>query len=479
MLKNFHDLFTELNSSEVSFCNWKGHSTVGSHLNGGGDLDLFVSLRHKTKFEKIIEDKGFKRVISYQANHDFIEHFYGLDKITNKFVHVHVYFKIVTGEHISKNYILPLEHFILTDLDNSSLLPKPSVIAQHVIFLIRYYLKIGSFYGFLQYQREFKKYSDEWNYINDNCDYKIVEELDLSIECLNEMTGVYKAPNFLRKLFLSRNLKRKLRNYKVRSHFLYQVYVFNNFVRRLLNKWFFKKKKLFIPGIVVAVCGLDGCGKSSLVSALNDNFEEHFSVKTLHVGRPKSNILTFSFNIFIYFYSLLKRKKSLNGETNVFEAPKKISIIYAIRSVLLAYDRKIVTTNAHKLSKKGYLVICDRYPGLVVGKMDSPRISLDSNRSLVYQLCYLIEQKLYKSIKQANLIFHLQVPLEIAIFRNNKRKKNGKETENELRDRFLINSDAVFLGDNYHFFNASKPFKAVLIEATDAIWHSKAWDDTQ
>ena len=145
----------------------------------------------------------------------------------------------------------------------------------------------------------------------------------------------------------------------------------------------------------------------------------------------------------------------------------------------MAYDRKIVTTNAHKLSKKGYLVICDRYPGLVVGKMDSPRISLDSNRSLVYQLCYLIEQKLYKSIKQANLIFHLQVPLEIAIFRNNKRKKNGKETENELRDRFLINSDAVFLGDNYHFFNASKPFKAVLIEATDAIWHSKAWDDTQ
>ena len=48
--------------------------------------------------------------------------------------------------------------------------------------------------------------------------------------------------------------------------------------------------------------------------------------------------------------------------------------MYVIRSVMLAYDRKVETIRAHKYSKNGYIVICDRYPGLAEGKMDSPRI---------------------------------------------------------------------------------------------------------
>lgn len=479
MLKIFDNLFHKLNGAGVLFCNWKGHNTLQNHLNGEGDLDLFVPLRFKVEFEKIIESESFKRVISYQADHDFIEHYFGLDKATNKFVHIHVYFKIVTGEHISKNYILPLEQFILKNLDTSSILPKTNVGAQQVIFLIRYFLKIGSFYGLLQYRRELKKYSEEWDLIDDNYDLEGVLELNLSRRDLYIMRKVYKSSSFFKKFFLSQRLKGRLKNHKVRPHFLYQVFVLNNFFKRLINKFFIKKKKLFIPGVVIGICGLDGSGKSSLVSALNDDFSKYFSVKTLHIGRPPSTILTFLFNILISIYGFSKRKKLAFKETNLSEVTNEVSIVHAIRSVILAYDRKVATIKAEKFSKNGYLVICDRYVGLAEGKMDSPRVPFNQNRSWLYQFCHRAEQKIYKSIKPADLIYHLSVTVEIAIERNNKREKIGKETEYELRERFMINSDAVFLADTYHFIDASVSFNKVLTTVTTAIWHSKEWIDSR
>ena len=475
MLEIFDNLFKALHAADVTFCNWKGHHALENHLDGDGDLDLFVPLRCKVEFEKIAESEDFRRVISYQADHDFIEHYYGLDKATFKFAHIHVYFKIVTGEHVSKNYILPLEKYILNNLDTSSILPTISVGGQHNIFLIRYFLKVGSLYGLLQYWREIGKYLNEWSSYNHNHEYESVLDLDLSSEELHEMSNVYESSSFFKKLLLSLRLKRRLRRFRRRSYFQQQIYIVKNFISRLINRFFLKKQKLLTPGLVVAICGLDGSGKSSLVFALNENYSRHFCVKVLHVGRPTSNILTFFFNPLIAIYSFLKRIKAVSKKNYLVKSANNISIIYAIRSVLLAYDRKVETIKAHKCSKNGYLVICDRYPGLGDGKMDSPRIPLNESRGSLYQFCYNLEQKLYRSIKPANIIFQLTVPLEIAIDRNNKREKIGKETEDELRERFLLNSDAVFLAENYNFIDATAPFKNVLLQVTDSIWRSKTW----
>ena len=226
---------------------------------------------------------------------------------------------------------------------------------------------------------------------------------------------------------------------------------------------------------MVAICGLDGSGKSSLVSALQINFSENFSTKVLHLGRPTSTIFTFFFNSLVLMYSFVKRVKVTQARMNLVTPSKNISLIYAIRSVLLAYDRKSLSDKAHNLSRNGYIVICDRYPGLEIGKMDSPRIPAIESRGLLYQFCYNLEQKLYSSIKQAKFVFQLSVPLEVAIHRNNLRNKFGKETEDELRERFTVNSEAKFLGENYHIIDASASFDTVRKEVADKLWYSKNW----
>ena len=47
MLEIFENLFSELHTANVPFCNWKGHHALESYLNGDGDLDLFIPLNCK------------------------------------------------------------------------------------------------------------------------------------------------------------------------------------------------------------------------------------------------------------------------------------------------------------------------------------------------------------------------------------------------------------------------------------------------
>ena len=53
MLSIFFDFFGELRKKEVFYVNWKGHIFIEDHLNGEGDVDLFVPLIDKAKFEKL------------------------------------------------------------------------------------------------------------------------------------------------------------------------------------------------------------------------------------------------------------------------------------------------------------------------------------------------------------------------------------------------------------------------------------------
>lgn len=480
MLQIFSNLFKDLHKHNIVFCNWKSHSQVASYLDGGGDLDIFVPLEFSKEFIRIAQDSGFRKVISYQANHEYIEHFYGFDTQSFKFAHIHVYFKIITGEHVSKNYNLPLENYILKNIDNDDLLPVTNKEAKKAIFLIRYFLKIGSIFGLLQYIRELDKYESESDYINLNEDIPIshkISELDLSAKRLNALARVYISSSILKKIGFAIRFKLKLKTFRRKKFISHQAYIFKNLIIRFMNRLFFKKKKLFRPGMVLAICGLDGSGKSSQVLSLKKIFSEHFSVKVFHLGRPNSNIFSFIPNFFIKIYSFLNRLKvsSKKNNNHLMTRPQEISIVLAIRSVLLAYDRKVQSDKAHRYSGKGYLVICDRYPGLEIGKMDSPRIPINLKKGSLYQLCQRLETRFYNSIKPSTLLFKLNVPLEIAIDRNNKRTKFGKETEDELCERFTLNSNATFLAEHCYEMDGTKTFESLLSHLIDKIWHYKRW----
>ena len=175
----------------------------------------------------------------------------------------------------------------------------------------------------------------------------------------------------------------------------------------------------------------------------------------------------------INVFSQLRRLKVSPNDYKGKPQNNDISLLQALGYVILAYDRKKASIRAHKIKEKGYIVICDRYPGIMNGKMDSPKIPHISTSGCVYKYLHKKENQLYNSIKAAEIIFHLSVPLEVSIQRNNQREKFGKETDSEIRDRYVRNKDAVFLGKNYNFVDATPRFTEVLAQVSNSIWNFK------
>ena len=72
-----------------------------------------MNFNDKELFEKVLSSLGFLEFFPFVNKFEHVAHFYAF--FEGKIVHLHVYYKIVTGESNTKNYILPLE-----DLENIS-----------------------------------------------------------------------------------------------------------------------------------------------------------------------------------------------------------------------------------------------------------------------------------------------------------------------------------------------------------------------
>ena len=92
-----------------------------------------------------------------------------------------------------------------------------------------------------------------------------------------------------------------------------------------------------------------------------------------------------------------------------------------------------------------------------VGTIDGPRIA--SSKSKIKGFFKILENKLYHTIPTPDLLLSLDVDLQTAIARNNERLKQGKETPEEIKERFeqyksiKIKTKKMITIDNRHGAN--------------------------
>ena len=84
----------------------------------------------------------------------------------------------------------------------------------------------------------------------------------------------------------------------------------------------------------------------------------------------------------------------------------------------------------------GYLVIADRWPGVINGTNDSPKI--EANSGWFFSLLGGLEAKVYNLIPKCDLYVRLAVSDGELLRRNAKRDKIGKETNEEILIRSRI-----------------------------------------
>lgn len=421
-----------LDLHNVKYVSWKNNHQINKVLEGKSDLDLYVSLNQRELFLDVAIKHGFINFQNPVAVFPFIEHLYCCNGCKPIF-HLHVYFKVLTGEGWLKEYDLPLGEFLLKNRILSSsgfyiLNPK----AQAYVFTLRHFLKNSSFSSRFLYAYDIESYRSEWLMCNfDVLSLSKYGPINLDNYILQSgLTGNFNLPNY----FTSFMFRIRLLRYLRLKFYLLPFLRLSSFSLRLINKLYFKRKKVFKgKGIIIAISGVDGSGKSTMVRSIDDYFSEFLTVKKISLGKPQGLIFEFLRKSFSNTGSAIK---SFPNDKPI----KNTSLLKCFSLLVLASLRLLAAKKCQYYAGKGFFVLVDRWPTLEFGKMDGPKI-FSSSRYGFASIFSKLEVFIYGLIPKTDVCVFLDVSVDTALIRNQERQKDDKETDSEIKYRHIENKN--------------------------------------
>lgn len=490
MLTKICHLFEALNQSAIRYCHWKSNFALVESLLGQTDIDLLIHRKDAALFRTILSQFCFKPATTTDGeSFPSVEHYYALDEESGVLVHVHAYFRVITGESLAKNYRLPIEEMLLQNIRVVDSVNVPIKSAELVVFTVRMMLKHTSVMELVLLARYWKqvKREIEWLLETDPIDETLnfvncwLPSVDpkLFSDCIEALQSP--AP-LLRRVRLGHRLRSQLRPYARRSRFRAWLDGVQKFTLMLFRRLTGSSKGM-VPrsgGAVIAFVGSEATGKSTLLAEMKEWLGEHFAVEQIHVGKPKSTVLSAVPNLLVpALRSLLPSFRSTRVEAQYTprEQPEEprgdYPLLFALRSVLLAYDRRALLSRAFVQAGNGTIVLCDRYPSSQSGAPDSPQLShlpVSSVRYSIRRLLAGIEARLYQEIPTPDLIVYLHAPLEVTISRNATRGK--REPEAYVRRRHARTSNLAFEKTAVRKINTDQPLDQTVLEVKKAIWNA-------
>lgn len=442
-----------LNSSGVRYCHWKSNAALAEALSGLTDIDLLVHRRDADSFRALLTRFHFRPAGNPDgSSFPSTEHYFALDNKTGVLVHVHAYFRVITGESLAKNFRLPLEDMLLENTRTLGCVRVPTKAAELVVFTIRMMLKHTTLVELALLAREWGSVKREAASLADPA------SIDESAALVRQWLPTLDAHFFVRcvlallapapllnRLLLARRLRSSVSIYARQSRLRASWTGLSNCALMLLRRAAHTPKGLVLRsgGAVIAFVGPEATGKSTLIGQVSRWLGEHFVVSGIHAGKPRSTMLTLLPNTLVPLLRIAmpgKRPCELAARHSGSELGKPASWVYplsfAIRSVLLAYDRRALLTRAFARASNGTIVLCDRYPYLARGCPDGPQLmhfSLPRDRYPLRNILSQLERQLYEQIPRPDLIIGLTTPVEVAIARNRTRGKH--EPEDYVRRR--------------------------------------------
>lgn len=440
-------------------------------LAGDTDLDLFVPLRSRAEFLGLAAGQGWIRLENPVARFPWVTHLYRLGKDLEIY-HLHVYFKVVTGESWLKEFVLPFDDLLIEQrvrLDESEVWGLGHE-TQAYLFAVRHLLKGSSLFSRALYRRELDSYRKEWLL----CQQDVADLYDLGPLKLNDYipgSGLRSDDIQLPEPGTALKFRASLAPFLRVSVYSLPFRRTANLVVRSMNKLVFKRKKVFAEcGLIVAISGIDGAGKSTMLDEIDSLFSRCFTVQRFALGKPQGKLLE-------SIRKLLKagkpgRARPSSDETrDVNGSPSKLS---AISAAILALLRLRMARKAMKCTLTGHLALVDRWPTDSVGIMDGPRLRPDRCTTALIRLFANIEHWAYSRMPRADICFFLDVPELELIARNQSRLKVDKETDEEILARARQNQQFKPLALKVVQFDNNGPLEQKRKELLLRIWEELA-----
>jgi thymidylate kinase len=447
MLTKVCTLIEALNTSRVRYCHWKSNAALKEALSGLTDLDLLIHRHDANAFRAVLAQCCFRPAGNPDgSSFPSTEHYFGLDSETGLLVHVHAYFRVITGESLAKNFRLPVEDMLLENIRQNGSIRVPTRATELVVFTIRMMLKHTSLVELALLARDWKSLRREIASLIDadslDQSVQLVERWlpNVDIRLFAQCVWALHAPApLMKRLILARRLRSSLRMYARRSRIRAWWTGLSTFALMLIRRLMRCPKGLVLRsgGALVAFVGPEATGKSTLITEASRWLGEHFAVERVHAGKPRSTLMTLLPNTIVPLLRIAtpgQRPSELEARhaTNDHDgrAPWVYPLTYAVRNVLLAYDRRVLLMRAFARAANGTIVLCDRYPYIARGAPDGPRLMhypLPRDRYPIRNMLATLERRLYLQMPSPDLIISLNTPVEIAIARNRTRGKHEPE----------------------------------------------------
>ncbi len=488
------ELCGQLDSAGISYCHWKSNEAIDRSASGENDLDLLISRSDITNFTEILSRLGFKQAKGpTEKQMSGVHDFFGFDAEADRIVHVHAHYQMVLGHDMTKNYRLPIEKAYIRSAAQAGLFKIPAVEYEYIVFIIRMVLKHSTWDTVLGGEGKLNSAErQELAYLLDKIDPRQVANIlqehlpYLSVEFLDECLQAITTTESIRKrIKIGARLHKHLRS-NTRHSYLKDIHLkFWRRIkialrRRILNKS--PKHRLGGGGILIAVVGGDGAGKSTVVDGLNAWLSRYFGTTQVHMGKPDWSTTTVLVRGLLYFASLARLVPRASSARNALQQKALISPGYPwlVREICRSRDRFRTYVRARRYAADGGIVLLDRYPVPQLKFMDGPLSGIfleqlatspraneflsPKKESRLASAILKQEARYYNYMAPPDLLFVLRVEPDTAVMRKT------DEDPATVRERSTEFFALDWQGTRAHVIDAGQEKEAVLAEIKSIIW---------
>ena len=471
-----------LKAENINYCHWKSNAAIDRSASGENDLDLLVSREDARRFIEILVNLEFKEACSSDGQQlPGTRDFYGFDREADRIIHAHVHFQLVLGHDFSKNYHIPIETPYLASSIQDRLFRIPAPEFELAIFVVRMVLKHSTLDAIMMLHGDLSaSESRELIYLQSRAPVDKVAavfkqhlpffDVQLLEKCLHVLQP---GCSFWHRIDVGRQLQRNILSCARRPQITDLILKFSQRVKLPIQSrlhMHIPKNRMTNGGLLIAIIGGDGSGKTTAINSLFSRIHEEFDIFKFHMGKPSWSCTTIGIRGIIKIgrifglYPFIKEGSEYSLDAHI---PLFPGYPWLIREVCTARDRFLTYMKARRLATNGCLVICDRYPLAEVKIMDGPQVervtrSMEPNKFI--RTLAVLENKYYEQILAPDLLIVLRVPPDISA-----QRKTDETAESVLsRAGEIWNVD--WSKSTAHIIDASKGKNEVLSDIMALIW---------
>jgi thymidylate kinase len=452
-----------LEARGVSYCQWKGHWSAHRWATGHGDVDLLVGRETLTAFREVLGSLGFKLTLP-GASRDVpgIETYYGYDPSVARLLHLHVHYHLLLGEYWRPVYRIPVERALLQSTVPGQPFRAPSPTYQFLIFVLRMMLRqVGRphlsarkhwIHG-IQIQLASLEACSDRQELASVLEYHF-PAIDLAFfdRCARSLQ--------IESSRSERALLPWLLHQRIRSHSrrppaaALLVAAAEKILPDRLARLPGTDMRLAGGGMVVALVGGDGAGKSTCARELTQWLAPAFPTMRAHLGNPPRSLLTLAVG------GALKLQRWVDRQFQRTSTPA--STIESLRHLCTARDRYRLYGRVHRFAARGGIAICERYPITENRALVGPVIPPSTSR--VIEALRAAEALYYQRMLRPDRVCVLRLDPELAVLRK------PEEPADYVRARGQVIWGTDWSSPDARVVDASQPLESVVRNLKAIIW---------